>query len=80
MPSQTLYRPGQRAPAPDIYEIVNESGIPIGQVRAIEDGSIFPPVPNPGEQYRLKKGTSFIYQRSLESGDRRDYIHVRSCH
>lgn len=59
--SRPLYRPGQRAPISAIYEIVNELGIPVGRMRPMEAGGIFPPVQNPGEQYRLKKEVHPIF-------------------
>ena len=57
----TLYRPGQKAPISAIYEIVNESGAPVGQTRPIDAGHVFPPVSNPGEQYKLKQEVKAIF-------------------
>ncbi|MGH8487599.1 MAG: hypothetical protein ACREXS_01650 [Gammaproteobacteria bacterium] len=56
-----MYRPGQKAPISGIYEVVNELGTPVGQTRPINAGHVFPPVPNPGEQYRLKQEVKPIF-------------------
>lgn len=56
-----MYRPGQKAPFSGIYEVVNELGMPVGQTRPINAGHVFPPVPIPGEQYRLKQEVKPIF-------------------
>lgn len=56
-----MYRPGQKAPFSAIYEIVNELGAPVGQIRPIDEGHVFPPVSNPGEQYRLRQVVKPIF-------------------
>jgi hypothetical protein len=57
----TLYRPGQKAPISGIYEIINVLGAPIGQTRPIDAGHVFPPVPNRGEQYKLKQEVNPLF-------------------
>jgi hypothetical protein len=50
----TFYNPGQKAPVSGLYEIVDYRGQSTGEIRPMDKGHTFPPVPQ-AARYVLKQ-------------------------